>query len=312
MIPFDTCVYDAPSKVVSVFFPGGANQFRTVAREDDGNAILYNGSACEAATVKNTDTINVYAFDGAQTLTVDVSQGPFGPGAADESGTREIEWTVNLGAGSNALTIQGGPADERATFQGGGGVKLNGDGDVDIDLTGIESRYAYGGGGDDVIGATDATPEVNVYGGPGDDTITGGGRDDNLQGEGDRDTLRGGAGGDDLEGGGAADELQGGADNDSLYGGPGDDVVDGGPGGDSMYAESDPDGADRLIGGPGSDDQVSYYQRTTSVDADLNGDAGDGAAGEGDRYRRRRRGSDRRRRGGHVDRGRVGQRHRRA
>jgi Ca2+-binding RTX toxin-like protein len=78
------------------------------------------------------------------------------------------------------------------------------------------------GAGNDVVtlGRTVPVP-ATIWGGEGDDVLTGG------------------AGNDKLVGGPGDDELNGRGGNDLLIGGPGDDVLNGGP------------GEDRLIGGPG-------------------------------------------------------------
>lgn len=75
------------------------------------------------------------------------------------------------------------------------------------------------------------------------------------------------------------DVIGGSAHDDLIVNGPGDDVLRGGAGEDDM--ESGP-GADRLFGGANRD-TVRYEDRSTSIRADLEGDADDGAPGEGDR-----------------------------
>ena len=280
----DTCLYDAPTKLVSVLFPGGANVSRTVTREPSGNKIYYNGSPCQTATVGNTKKIYVITGDGGQNLTIDLSNGAFGPGAGTESsGMSEIEWEVDLGAGTDTIIVQGGSGPETIGFVAKTGVKLNGDPDTDVHLLNTEYRYAYAGGGNDHVSASSTTPDVVFYGQNGNDTLVGGIGDDDLEGGGDNDTIRGNDGGDGLYGGSGADSATGGDGSDTFYAGSGDDDFSGGSGSDTFYSESGPDGADRFSGGPGLYDEMSYYQRSTRVIADLDGAADDGAAGEHDR-----------------------------
>jgi hypothetical protein len=109
---------------------------------------------------------------------------------------------------------------------------------------------------------------IRVYGGPGDDALTGGAADDvliggpgndRLDGRSGNDRLLGGPGndrlfgdeGDDvLIGGRGNDRIVGGAGNDRGYGGPGSDTLLGGPGDDLLRGSA---GNDVLFGGPGND-----------------------------------------------------------
>jgi Ca2+-binding RTX toxin-like protein len=84
-----------------------------------------------------------------------------------------------------------------------------------------------------------------------------------------------------INGGDGADRLTGSGSGDSITGGPGDDVLAGNGGDDNFLEGSSPSGADTMDGGAGRDN-VSYVSRTTSVTVDLDGQADDGAAGEGD------------------------------
>ncbi len=72
----------------------------------------------------------------------------------------------------------------------------------------------------------------DVYGGSGNDTITGDAKDNFLNGDIGNDTLNGGAGNDILNGSPGNDTLNGGAGDDTLYGYEGNDVFTGGDGAD--------------------------------------------------------------------------------
>src|SRR5262249_32750506 len=97
----------------------------------------------------------------------------------------------------------------------------------------------FGLGGNDTITlneASGALPQASLFGGAGNDTLTGGSGADQLFGE---------AGNDTLLGKGGADFLFGGADNDTLTGGDGDDQA---------FGES---GNDRIIWNPGDDTDLN-------------------------------------------------------
>ena len=87
--------------------------------------------------------------------------------------------------------------------------------------------------GNDIIVGRDGVGNV-IYGGAGDDLITGGNDDDVIVGDAGRDTLRGGDGNDSMWGGGGDDVLEGGAGIDKLFGDGGNDLIDGGAGDDQM------------------------------------------------------------------------------
>ena len=92
---------------------------------------------------------------------------------------------------------------------------------------------AFGQDGNDNISldeANGALPKANLFGGNGNDTVTGGSGADQLFGQADNDTLLG-KGGDDL-----------------LFGGNGDDTLTGGVGDDQVFGEADDD---RMIWSPG-------------------------------------------------------------
>lgn len=131
----------------------------------------------------------------------------------------------------------------------------------------------------------DSGAYTRVYGGTGDDTLTGHGRDvlygqagdDTLHGGGgaysegsyggagnDRltdcsDECHGGTGDDTLYGSGQGNVLHGDEGDDTVHGGGGADLILGGPGNDTLYGDKGNDriygnsGNDTLHGGPGTD-----------------------------------------------------------
>ncbi len=124
-------------------------------------------------------------------------------------------------------------------------------------------------GGDDALTVTlPDTPALSVVasGGAGNDVLDAAGAAAGA--------LRGDAGDDRLLAGRGAFDLTGGAGSDELTGGPAGART-------RFLADAAPDGADRLLGGPGAD-SADYSARSTAVRLTADGVADDGAAGEGD------------------------------
>ena len=91
--------------------------------------------------------------------------------------------------------------------------------------------------------ANGAMPAVQMFGGAGNDTMTGGSGNDMLFGEAGNDILLGKGGNDLLFGGAGNDTLTGGAGDDQMFGQAGDDRMIWNPG----------DGTDLMEGGDGTD-----------------------------------------------------------
>ena len=113
----------------------------------------------------------------------------------------------------------------------------------------------FGQGGNDTITLDEsngALPAAQLFGGAGNDVLTGGSR---------ADLLFGGAGNDTLLGKGG---------NDLLFGGAGNDVLTGGDGDDQVFGEG---GNDRMIWNPGDDSDL--FEGGDGVDtAEINGGNG--------------------------------------
>lgn len=150
----------------------------------------------------------------------------------------------------------------------------------------------FGGSGNDTL--TGGAGYDRIYGGFGDDTLDGGDNPDVIFGGPGHDVLRGAGGNDLLDGGSGDDVLFGGGGNDKLTGGSGDDTLRGNAGDDRLYGDSDlirdgyldgddvlygDDGADRLFGKGGNDElnggAGGDFLYGNSGDDTLRGGAGD-------------------------------------
>ncbi|MGH6753051.1 MAG: calcium-binding protein, partial [Bradyrhizobium sp.] len=113
----------------------------------------------------------------------------------------------------------------------------------------------FGQSGNDTISLSEtngALPAANLFGGDGNDIITGGSGNDKLFGQDGNDTLLGKGGN---------DQLFGGNDNDTLTGGDGDD---------QLFGEA---GNDRMIWNPGDDNDL--FEGGDGIDtAEVNGGNG--------------------------------------
>ncbi|ADD44395.1 M91 family zinc metallopeptidase [Stackebrandtia nassauensis] len=202
----------------------------------------------------------------------------------DSKGNR----TFVTGEGDDTVATTG---DNRNIYTEGGNdsVKAIGDknnlagggGDDNIETTGGK---VFGGDGNDTIKAGDHDnpfyrdkPEhsTDIYGGAGDDkitgsdqneTIVGGGGDDEISGRGGTDIISGNKGNDEIYGNAGNDNIAGGDGRDYIDGQDGDDHITGGADNDTIYGL---DGRD-IMSGDGGDD---YLEGGTGND-DING--GDG------------------------------------
>ena len=116
-------------------------------------------------------------------------------------------------------------------------------------------------GGNDVLTIDDGNgpmPPANLFGGDGNDTLTGSGADDVLDGGPGDDILLGRGGNDILQGGPGNDTLNGGQGADQMIGGDGDDLIIWDPG----------DGSD-VVEGQGGNDTLLFNGANISETVDL-------------------------------------------
>ena len=194
---------------------------------------------------------------GAQPIgAASLGQPAQGPAIAPQAASTPI---ASFGGGT--LKVFGDATDNDASIgrNAAGQLLVNG-GSVPI-LGGLSTVantvliQAFGQGGHDTLTLDEsagALPKANLFGGAGDDVLTGGSAADSLFGQADDDTLFG----------------RGGAD--ALFGGPGDDTLVGGDANDQMFGEA---GNDRLIWNPGDDTDV--FEGGADIDtAEVNGGGG--------------------------------------
>ncbi len=275
---------------------GAGSDTVSYASRTDGVTVRLNGRADDGAVGENdavaNDIENVTGGSGDDTLV-----GNAGPN------------TIDGGAGNDYLepqqgrdTISGGPGTgDRVSYQ-------NRTQPVNVSLDGVANDGEAGE--NDLVGSD----VEGIYGGEANDTLTGNAGPNLLRGYGGNDVIDGGAGADTIAGGAGTDtvtyaprtaavtvrfdgknndgeagendsiasdveNITGGAGDDTLVGDAGNNTIDGGPGND--YIEPGK-GADVIIGGAGTNDRVSYLDRTQPVNVSLDGVANDGEAGEND------------------------------
>jgi len=257
------CAFDPDSATLTVSVDGRIARLKAV---ESSGAIELNGAPCAGATLTRTDTIQVVGGSLADAVAL---TGDFVPGLTEEpDGASEIEISFALDGRRDEVTVHLGAGNDRQVLTSGG-LDVGNDLDEDITTAGTELLVIDGGPGNDVIDATsyDGTPDrgrLDLFGGGGNDRLTGDDRPNQIFGEGGDDTLYGGSGNDDL---------QGGTGDDDLYGGRGNDL---------FISEATVDGSDLMRGGDNID-TVYYLQRTNHLEVTVgNGLADDGEPDEGD------------------------------
>src|SRR5436190_458834 len=180
-----TCSYNSFNHLATVTtFASG--DVASVARS--GSAIQVNGVACGAATVTNTDLIEVSdASGGDSTLALDLSGGPLAPGFTAQFGdpSPTIKITYDGNDGNDTFEVFGSSQDDTIHL-GASHVNLDvaadqNHADADVDLSEVETADINGGGGSDVIDATAHLDTGAAFSGMlylegalGDDTLTSG------------------------------------------------------------------------------------------------------------------------------------------
>lgn len=179
--------------------------------------------------------------------------------------------------GNGVLTVNGTPGSDTIKLSYGGEgvlVYLNHH-SQQFPTPSVHSIVVEAGAGDDQVSVPDEFIAVYINGGPGNDSLVGGGGDDTLTGGAGKNTLIGGGGDDRLNGSGGRDSISGGDGNDRLYGNGGNDTLDGGGGIDRLFGG---DGNDLLIGG-GSNDKLYGDAGNDTLSGGKGSDIEDGGSG---------------------------------
>ncbi|MEV8509423.1 calcium-binding protein [Actinoplanes sp. NPDC051475] len=213
--------------------------------------------------------------------------------------------TLTGGPGNDSLS--GGAGNDKLVGKDGidsltgdaGNDRLDGGTGGDVFIGGAGADTVIGGAGADTVMYTDHTAAViadldgvagddgqrnekdtlqadveNLYGGSGNDTLTGNAAVNVISGGAGNDTIRGGTandvlsgddGDDNLYGDDGADVLTGAKGNDTIHGGEGNDIGQGGLGSDHLYGE----GGDDFLTGDGDSAALDV------LDGGLDGATGD-------------------------------------
>ena len=214
---------------------------RTTTVESGPGGVLVNGAFCAWPD----EIASVQVWGGALNDRVTL-RGSFTPGDAAEPDWDELEVVVTLGGGADTVTLELSGGNDLVLFSSepDNSLWLNNDADTDFQVANdVEVFKLMGMGGDDTLFAEASTiPTLYLYGGDGNDSLTGSDVGDDI--------------------------LEGDAGNDYLFGAGGNDLVDGGPGSDDLQ-------------GSGGFDTVDYRARTAPVFVTVgDGASNDGEAGE--------------------------------
>lgn len=217
-----------------------------------GNDVFSAQGSATAGAAYTGDNLVVFGGDGNDTLTGGDGDDTINGGAGDDiiAGYAGDD-TLNGDAGSDTFN-EGSASNGADTFNGGADFDVVDysarTGDLTV-TTGTVADDGLANENDDVTGTVEG-----VYGGSGNDTLTGDANDNTLKGN----------GGDDV-----------------IDGGDGDDTIDGGNGDDTFNEGSASNGADSITRGAGVD-TVNYGSRSNALIITMASGADDGENGEGD------------------------------
>ena len=226
---------------------------------------IYNGvTPCDGATVFNTSAIfvidNTPNRDGQDFVGIDLSGGPFAPGTGSSKGGQvpEIDIQLDLQHGDNFVLVRGGAGPD--TIRGGRTIDQNGHYAQGLNLNAKAEEQPGKVADPDVIWQY-ATPYPNppanetfqIDGDGGNDTIDlsgGPGFDTPFYAD---TTIYGGSG---------DDHLTGGDKTDTFYAEAGDDVIDGGNNFDYMSFENSSSGVNADLANPNPQDNGALGKDT--------------------------------------------------
>src|SRR5436309_7211224 len=187
------CTYNAATQTVA--FTLDDNGILTVGTGADNGKILWDNDTslpasqgqCGAATVTNTDTVNVTGDGDPNTFVMDETGGLFAPGNTSEaSGSSEIEFSVDLAAGTDTYQLNGQNVADSIVVgnnSSAGQLAVNIDGDDDPDLTSTDTNTEHvtvnANSGDDSVSFQGGSGTGAAYTAPGAGIITANGGNNN-------------------------------------------------------------------------------------------------------------------------------------
>jgi Ca2+-binding RTX toxin-like protein len=191
-----------------------------------------------------------YVFTFDDTVKISLGAGCVRADAADNTKAVCTVAEPNFGASDlDSLIVDLGDGDDRATVDADSGAYTRIYGGTGNDaLTGHGRDVLYGQDGNDTLSGGGGAWSEGAFGGAGNDTLKACG--DTCHGGAGNDTLYGGISEDNAEGRDYGNSLYGDDGNDKLYGNAGSDLLQGGRGNDTLYGGA---GDDKLYGNSGDD-----------------------------------------------------------
>lgn len=264
----DSCSLDSASGILDVEIQT-INQLRLSA----GGVIYLGNAACATPTEVSSIRVRARPDVASNSQTLTIRKGTFGPGRDAEIDEPEIEISIDLGPDTDFVdrVIFLGTTGPDAYVFTARGLKTNGDADEDVTFDDDTLRVTVlADAGADVIDASAFTiaSGTELWGGDGNDGLTGSPGPDTIKGEGGRDVL---------EGLGGPDWIEDGPGLDQIFGGDGADTIlsDDHAGAAEPYRPR----GDEISGGPGVD-EVRYDFRLAPVLVTIDGNPDDGEPGE--------------------------------
>ncbi len=253
----------------NVFVRGEPGLADVVEITSDASQMYVNiNNAVRSFSLSTAVRLNIDTGDGNDTVTIagsvtkpaSISGGNGNDSLVGGAGND----TIDGGAGND--TLQGGAGND--TLQGGAGSDaLDGGADVNtVKFTDRTANLTISLATNTVTGESDTIANFrHVFGGSGNDTITGDGNDNEIAGGDGDDFLLGGSGNDSVYGNEGSDSLRGNDGDDFITGGAGNDSFNGGNGQDTLRGGS----GNNVLDGGTDINTVDYSDHTAAVTVDL-------------------------------------------
>ena len=183
------CVFASGTVTVTLNSPATALiGVNVVAGDDqivfDNDNTLAGAGQCGAATVANTNLIDVNGSSGGEAFFIDFSEGPFGA---------NNDFNIDLLTGSDSLTVVGSGGADTISFASATSITLGGGTDITLGSGSVEAFTVNAGVGNDTVSGGSFVTAITINGNAGDDILTGGNGVDTINGGAGNDTISGGA-----------------------------------------------------------------------------------------------------------------------